>query len=193
MGTQGCRDQGSDISSDSDACDNNEENLLLLERNKTEEHTGELSSIQPWIYYITFMLTSFITWGIIGTFPVYLVAFLEYFDQTRAETSSVPSIQVSITDLIVSLWGCIVNRSIISKIGYHPCLLMCKEIHLCVGIELIGKECRALSINSCLFTNWISTGTMTSPHPYMIMLWGWFLNSVQQCRIQLQILTYIFH
>ncbi len=55
------------------------------------------------------------------------------------------------------------------------------------------KECRALSINSCLFTNWISTGTMTSPHPHMIMLWGWFLNSVQQCRLQLQILTYIFH
>ena len=29
--------------------------------------------------------------------------------------------------------------SCISRIGYHPCLLMCKEIHLCVNIEFIGK------------------------------------------------------
>ncbi len=27
----------------------------------------------------------------------------------------------------------------ISKIGYHPCLLMCKEIHPCVNIEFISK------------------------------------------------------
>ena len=42
------------------------------------------------------------------------------------------------------------------------------------------KECRALSINSCLITNWISTGTMTSPHPYMMykhlgfLIWAWY-------------------
>ena len=49
------------------------------------------------------------------------------------------------------------------------------------------EECRALSINSRLFTNWISTGTMTSPHPYTMMLEGWFLNSVQQCRVWAEI------
>ena len=38
------------------------------------------------------------------------------------------------------------------------------------------KRMLALSINSCLFTNGISIGTMTSRHPYMIMLWWWFLE-----------------
>ncbi len=29
--------------------------------------------------------------------------------------------------------------------------------------------CRAFSINSCLCTNWETTGTMRSPHPYMMI------------------------
>ena len=44
------------------------------------------------------------------------------------------------------------------------------------------KECRAFSINICLFPNLITTATIVSPHPYVILLWGWFINSVQQCR-----------
>ena len=32
-----------------------------------------------------------------------------------------------------------------------------------------------------LCTNWITTGTRKSPYAYMILLWGWFLNSVQYC------------
>ena len=40
------------------------------------------------------------------------------------------------------------------------------------------KECRAVSINICPQLNWITIGTITSPHPYMILLCWWFLNFV---------------
>ena len=44
------------------------------------------------------------------------------------------------------------------------------------------KECRAFSINVCLFQKLATIGTIAGPHPYMIHLWGWFIDSVEQCR-----------
>ncbi len=33
----------------------------------------------------------------------------------------------------------VIKEEYISRIGYHPCLLMCKEIQICSNIEFIGK------------------------------------------------------
>ena len=38
--------------------------------------------------------------------------------------------------------------------------------HIKADVETDYKESRVFPINSCPFTNWISTGTMISPHPY---------------------------
>ncbi len=39
-----------------------------------------------------------------------------------------------------------------------------------IDTKLFHKECRAFSINMCLFPNLIIIGTIAGPHPYMILL-----------------------
>ncbi len=48
--------------------------------------------------------------------------------------------------------------------------------------SIVTEECRAFSINMCLFQNFKTIGTIVDPHSYMMCLWGWFLNYVEQCR-----------
>ncbi len=45
------------------------------------------------------------------------------------------------------------------------------------------KECRSYSTHKCpWFFPWMS-GVIESPHPYLILVWVWFLNCVQWCII----------
>ncbi len=46
--------------------------------------------------------------------------------------------------------------------------------------------------NICPLPNWINIVTISSPHPYMIFLWGWFTNSVQQCTVSALIMLPIW-
>ncbi len=52
--------------------------------------------------------------------------------------------------------------------------------------KILMKECRAFSINMCLFPNLITIGTIAGPHPYMILLWGWFCSQQVEIGIKYQ-------
>ena len=66
---------------------------------------SELSSVKSWIYMITFPFTSLITWGMISAFPVLFVAFLEKFQKSRSETSTIGSLQVGLLYVLTVIPG----------------------------------------------------------------------------------------
>ncbi len=49
-----------------------------------------------------------------------------------------------------------------------------------LSINCLTKECWALSINICPRSFPITSGVTASPHPYLILQWVSFINSVQQ-------------
>ena len=107
-----------------------------------EEPKGELSSIRSWIYMIIFPCTTLITWGIISAFPVLFVAFLEKFQKSRSETSTIGSLQVGllymlavIPGYLIPLYGfriILISGCLITAIGFifiHICIKNVFTIH----------------------------------------------------------------
>ena len=73
--------------------------------NSSTTTKGELSSVKAWIHMITFPCTSLITWGMISAFPVLFVAFLEKFQKSRSETSTIGSLQIGLLYMLAVIPG----------------------------------------------------------------------------------------
>ncbi len=97
------------------------------------------------------LLDKYIIWHkIAGHYSVYLIFFLlntsnptlmlicNWVEKHRRFSYIVPR---ACSNMYTYDWQCmhLTNFSNISRIGYHPCLLMCKEIQLCFNIKFIGK------------------------------------------------------
>ena len=76
----------------------------------TKGTKGELSSVRSWIYLIVFPCTSLLTWGIISAFPVLFVAFLEKFQKSRSQTSTIGSLQVGLLYMLTVIPGYMIPR-----------------------------------------------------------------------------------
>ena len=108
--------------SDTDETNKRKESLPL------QPQKDEMITVRFWIYFITFCCTRFITWGIIMSFPVLFVAFLEKFQKDRLETSAIGSLQVGllymfavIPGYLIPIYGFKINvicGSLILAIGF---------------------------------------------------------------------------
>ena len=81
------------------------QNYNYYRKDVTSQTKGELGSVRSWIYLITFPCTSLITWGMISAFPVLFVAFLEKFQKSRSETSTIGSLQVGLLYMLAVIPG----------------------------------------------------------------------------------------
>ena len=84
-----------------DESTNTNENVKVV----TSKTKKEVGSLRSWLYLITFPCTSLITWGIISAFPVLFVAFLEKFQRSRSETSTIGSLQVGLLYMLAIIPG----------------------------------------------------------------------------------------
>ncbi len=116
---------------------------------KQKKSKGELNSIRSWIYMITFMLTALLVWGMISSFPVLFVAFLEKFHRSRSQTGFIGSLQVGLLYMLAIIPG-----YLIPKLGYK-------------SIVVIGSIITALGFISSIYVTdvyylYITMGVVTS-------------------------------
>ena len=100
---------------------------MVVEMEAQGQGKGELSSVRSWIYVFAFSGASFLNWGIIMTFPVLFVAFLERFQKSRSETATIGSLQVGLLYMLTVIPG-----YFISHYGFRINILTGCFI-LCVG------------------------------------------------------------
>ena len=86
------------------------QNERRIETFNTKQTKGELSSVRSWIYLAVFQCTSLLTWGIISAFPVLFVAFLEEFQKSRSQTSTIGSLQVGLLYMLTVIPGYLIPR-----------------------------------------------------------------------------------
>ena len=86
------------------------ENERRIEIFNTKQTKGELSSLRSWIYLMVFQCTSLLTWGIISAFPVLFVSFLERFQKSRSQTSTIGSLQVGLLYMLTVIPGYLIPR-----------------------------------------------------------------------------------
>ena len=115
----------------------------------TKKKKGELNSIRSWVYMITFMLTALLVWGIISSFPVLFVAFLERFHRSRSQTGFIGSLQIGLLYMLAIIPG-----YLIPKLGYKL-------------IVVIGSMITALGFISSIYVTdvyylYITMGVVTS-------------------------------
>ncbi len=84
------------------------------------------------------------------------------------------------------LWDqCKLSEIIVSCVGdWVTCCSWTAHFHELHGATM--KECRAFFINICPLPNWIPSGTIASPHPYMKRVNSQQI-SVAACKIDLKI------
>ena len=71
---------------------------------------GELGSARSWLHLVIFPCTSLLTWGIISAFPVLFVAFLNRFQKSRSQTSTIGSLQVGLLYMLTVIPGYLIPR-----------------------------------------------------------------------------------
>ena len=143
-----------------------------------EEPKGELSSIRSWIYMIIFPCTTLITWGIISAFPVLFVAFLEKFQKSRSETSTIGSLQVGllymlavIPGYLIPLYGfriILISGCLITAIGFISSIFVSKMylLYITMGvITSLGASTLLTVVDSAplfVFSKWRTLATILS-------------------------------
>ena len=66
---------------------------------------GELGSVRSWIYILVFPCTGLITWGMISSFPVLFVPFMQAFGRNRFHTAIIGSIQIGLLYMLTVIPG----------------------------------------------------------------------------------------
>ena len=157
---------------------NEEKKQETLPSFSIEEPKGELRSVQSWTYMIIFPCTTLITWGMISAFPVLFVAFLEKFQKSRSETSTIGSLQVGllymlavIPGYLIPLYGfriILISGCLITAIGFISSIFVTKMylLYITMGvITSLGASTLLTVVDSAplvVFKKWRTLATILS-------------------------------
>ena len=140
--------------------------------------SGELSSIKSWIYMIIFPCTTLITWGMVSAFPVLFVAFLEKFQRSRSETSTIGSLQVGLLYMLAVIPGyfiplcgfriILITGALITAIGFISSIFITEMylLYITMGvITSLGASTLLTVVDSAplfVFKKWRTLATILS-------------------------------